>query len=170
MLSIYNCSPQPDRPPANTVGTVRSVFAEDVIRPARLSSGHIHFMSITRFLSWLTLASIVVVAGCTTSKPASEQLAQLVQRTSALEQQVHNLEVTNAELQKQLQALQPQPAADAQRAKEELQKKMQESDRKLFIGGQQESDPPPPRPPRPRNQPPTNQVPQVPHLTPLDTK
>jgi fructose-1-phosphate kinase PfkB-like protein len=59
-------------------------------------------MSITRFTSWLTLASFVVVAGCTTSQPNSEQLDQLVHRTSALEQQVHDLEVSNAELQKQL--------------------------------------------------------------------
>ena len=122
-------------------------------------------MSITRFISWLALASFVVVVGCTTSKPNSEQLDQLVHRTSALEQQVHNLEVSNAELQKQLRALQQQPAADAQRAKEELQKQMQEFT-KQFGGHQQESDPLPFRPPPPRSQPPTN---QVPHLTPLDT-
>ena len=88
-------------------------------------------MSITRFIPWLALASFVVVTGCTTSKPNSEQLDQLVHRTSALEQQVHNLEVSNAELQKQLRALQQQPATDAQRAKEELQKRTQEFQKQL---------------------------------------
>src|ERR1017187_1647497 len=99
---------------------------------AQLSTlGHIRLMNITRFISWLTLASFVVLAGCTTSKPNSEQLDQLVHRTSALEQQVHNLEVSNAELQKQLRALQQQPATDAQRAKEELQKRTQEFQKQL---------------------------------------
>ena len=130
------------------------------------SLGHIRFMNISRFISWLTLMSFVVVSGCTTSKPNSAQLDQLVHRTSALEQQIHNLEVSNAELQQQLRALQQQSATDAQRAKEELQKKMQEFDKQLR-GHQQESDPPSFRPPLPRSQPPTN---QVPHLTPLDTK
>ena len=140
---------------ADVIGGVAQLF----------SLGHIRFMSITRFKFWLTLASFVVVAGCTTSKPNSEQLDQLVHRTSALEQQVHSLEVSNAELQKQLRALQQQPATDAQSAKEELQKQMQEFT-KQFGGHQQESDPPLFRPPPPRSQPPTN---QVPHLTPLDT-
>jgi predicted RNase H-like nuclease (RuvC/YqgF family) len=90
-------------------------------------------MNITRFISWLTLASFVVLAGCTTSKPNSKQLDQLVHRTSALEQQVHNLEVSNAGLQNQLRALQPQPVADAQakRDKEELQKRTQEFQKQL---------------------------------------
>src|ERR1019366_2572915 len=107
-------------------------------------------MSITRFISWLTLALFVVVAGCTTSKPNSEQLDQLVHRTSALEQQVHNLEVSNAELQMQLRALQQRQQPQTPRVPPWI---------------------PPQQPSPPRSRPPTNQVPYLtPHLTPLDTK
>jgi septal ring factor EnvC (AmiA/AmiB activator) len=117
-------------------------------------------MNITRFISWLTLVSFVVVAGCTGSKPNSEQRDQLVIRISALEQQVHSLEVSNAEFQKQLRALQPQPTADqVKRDMEEFQKRLQEA-RKNAREQQQ-------NPLTPRSQPPIN---QEPHLTPLDTK
>ncbi|HUA39139.1 MAG TPA: hypothetical protein VMA35_12170 [Candidatus Sulfopaludibacter sp.] len=110
------------------------------------SLGRIRVMSITRFALGMSLASFVFVTGCATSKPDSGQLDQLMRRTSALEQQVRDLEVANAELQKQVQKLQ-----------------------------QQQPQTPivprwsPPQNPRvpPWGPPPTN---PVPHLSPLETK
>jgi hypothetical protein len=114
-------------------------------------------MSVTRFIFWMSLASFAFVAGCTSSKPDSEQLDQLMRRTSALEQQVHALEVTNAELQLQVRALQErerlQPGAPPFRPPQ-------------FPGAPPSSPPQNPGVP-PRSQPPSN---EVPHLTPLDTK
>jgi hypothetical protein len=104
-------------------------------------------MSMTRFIFWISLASFAFVAGCTTSKPDSEQLDQLMRRTSALEQQVHALKVTNAELQMQVRAL-------------------QERERLQIPGAPPLSPPQNPGVP-PRSQPPSN---EPPHLTPLDTK
>ena len=107
------------------------------------SAGHIRAMKTTRLIVWISLASCALMAGCTTSRTDSEQLRQLMDRTSALEQRVHALGITNAELQMQVRALQQQPQT-----------------------------PPaprwnPPQNPLPPSQPPIN---QAPHLTPLDAK
>jgi hypothetical protein len=99
-------------------------------------------MNITRFTSVISLASLTFVTGCVTSKPDSEQLDFLTRRTGVLEQQVHDLEVSNAELQKQVRALQERE--------------------RLQIPGM-----PPLNPPQSPRVPPRS---QPPHLTPLDTK
>jgi hypothetical protein len=95
----------------------------------------------------MSLASLAFATGCAKSKPDSEQLDLLLRRSSALEQRVHDLEVSNTELRKQVRTLQ-----------EREQRQMP-------------AVPPltPPLIPRlpPRSQPPSN---EEPHLTPLDTK
>jgi hypothetical protein len=63
-------------------------------------------MTINRFAFWILLAPFFLVAGCTTPKRDSAQLDELLRRTCNLEQQVHDLEVSNAELQKQVRAFQ----------------------------------------------------------------
>jgi hypothetical protein len=111
-----------------------------------LLSGHIQFMSITRFTFGMCLASFAFVTGCATSKPDSAQLDQLMRRTSALEQRVHDLEDSNAALQKQVRELE---------------------NRRIYIPGA----PPliPPQSPRvpPRSPPSSNEPPP---LTPIESK
>jgi outer membrane murein-binding lipoprotein Lpp len=63
-------------------------------------------MSMTRFAFWILLAPSVLLAGCVAPKPAPDQLAQVLARTSALEQQVRALEKANAELRTEVRALQ----------------------------------------------------------------
>jgi hypothetical protein len=101
-------------------------------------------MTINRFASWFLLAPFLLVAGCTTPKRDSAQLDELLRRTCNLEQQVHDLEVSNAELQKQMRALQ-----------ERHEPRVPDF-----------SLPQNPGAPR-RSQPPSN---GVPHLTPLEIK
>jgi hypothetical protein len=102
-------------------------------------------MGKIRFIFWLSLASIAFVTGCTTSKPDSEQIDQLMRRTSALEQQVHDLQVSNAELQLEVRGLQQQT----------------HNPQVPRWSPPQNPQVPPPNPP-PKN--------QTPPLTPLDTK
>jgi hypothetical protein len=106
-------------------------------------------MRITRFVFWLSLTSFALLAGCTTSKTDSEQLQQLMNRTSALEQQVHALKVANDQLQMQVRALQQQPQGPRQPIWGPPQIPLVPSS-------------PPQNPPPPANQPP--------RLTPIDTK
>jgi hypothetical protein len=111
-------------------------------------------MNITRFTFWMSLASFAFVSGCAKSKPDSEQLELLLRRSSALEQRIHELEVSNAELQKQVRTL-------------------QEREQRQIPGVPPLTPPQSPRmppwipPAPPRSQPPSN---EEPHLTPLDTK
>lgn len=102
-------------------------------------------MTIYRFTFWTALASVTLVAGCATQRTDSIQLDQLMRRTSALEQRVHDLEATNAELRMQLEMIQKQAH-------------LQNSP----MPGWSPSTFPPPgaKPP----------VTQTPHLTPLDGK
>ena len=119
--------------------------------------GDIRFMSIIRFISWLTLASFIVLAGCTQSRPDSAQLGRLSDRVSELELRVHDLEVSNAVLLVQLRVIRPQlTAEEVERRREEMQKMIEEARKHSSL---QQQNPPPPR-----SQQPTN---QEPHLTPL---
>ena len=114
-------------------------------------------MSITRYFIWLTLASFVVVVGCTQSRPDTAQLGQLSDRVSQLEQRVHDLEASNAVLLVQLRAVQPQPTA------EEVERRQAQA-QKMFDEALKQARQQPHQLPPPRNQPTTN---QAPHLTPL---
>ena len=120
---------------------------------------HTRFMSTTRFIVCMSLASFALATGCTTSKTDSEQLQQLLRRTSALEQQVHALAVTNAELQTQVRALQHQRQIPQMPPWSPPQPEQPPIPRVLPWSA--------PQNPPPRSLPPIN---QEPHLTPLDAK
>jgi hypothetical protein len=109
-------------------------------------------MGIARNNYWISLAFIALVTGCATSQPTPSQLDQLTRRTSALEQEVRELETANAQLRKQVRELQPWPGQGLPR---ELHPPLQPG---LPLE--------PFQPPGPRvNPPPTN---GQPHLTPLE--
>jgi hypothetical protein len=105
-------------------------------------------MRITRFISLISLASFVFVAGCGTPKPSAGQLDELTRRIGVLAQQVHDLEVSNAELQRQVRVL-------------------QERERQPIPGVPHWGLPPGPSVP-PSKQPPSS--PSAPRLTPIETK